>query len=188
MIPLSVDNYKQHVITDMLRRTDDFAMTEFYKTYRSEVCKRFKDRMKDGKIVTKTVDETVEKGIGTVYTTIGSTALNHDGANDAKYEEEIGILATPTPTQSAYTTVTVKNDKIVVTTKQINGFVLDNIQKVPEVGDSFDYENFTFEVIKVDGRRAEEIKLVINPKDDENEDESHKRKSRDEDDDKENKE
>ena len=82
--------------------------------------------MKDGKIVTKAVDETIEKGIGTVYTTIGSTALNHDGANDAKYEEEIGILATPTPTQSAYTTVTVKNDKIVVTTKQINGFVLDS--------------------------------------------------------------
>ena len=51
MIPLSVDNYKQHVITDMLRRTDNFAMTEFYKAYRSEVCKRFKDRMKDGKIV-----------------------------------------------------------------------------------------------------------------------------------------
>lgn len=82
--------------------------------------------MKDGKIVTKAVDETIEKGIGTVYTTIGSTALNHDGANDAKYEEEIGTLATPTPTQSAYTTVTVKNDKIVVTTKQINGFVLDS--------------------------------------------------------------
>ena len=82
--------------------------------------------MKNGKIVTKAVDETVKKGIGTVYTTIGSTALNHDGANDAKYEEEIGILATPTPTQSAYTTVTVKNDKIVVTTKQINGFVLDS--------------------------------------------------------------
>jgi predicted phosphodiesterase len=82
--------------------------------------------MKDGKIVTKAVDETVEKGIGTVYMTIGSTALNHDGANDAKYEEEIGILATPTPTQAAYTTVTVKNDKIVVTTKQINGFVLDS--------------------------------------------------------------
>ena len=82
--------------------------------------------MKDGKIVTKAVDEKIEKGIGTVYTTIGSTALNHDGANDGKYEEEIGFLATPTPTQPAYTTVTVQNDKIVVTTKQINGFVLDS--------------------------------------------------------------
>ena len=82
--------------------------------------------MKDGKIVTKAVDERIEKGIGTVYTTIGSTALNHDGANDGKYEEEIGFLVTPTPTQPAYTTVTVQNDKIVVTTKQINGFVLDS--------------------------------------------------------------
>ena len=82
--------------------------------------------MKDGKIVTKAVDGTIEKGIGTVYTTIGSTALNHDGANDAKYEEEISVLATPTPTQPAYTTITVKDDKIVVTTKQVNGYVLDS--------------------------------------------------------------
>ncbi len=82
--------------------------------------------MKDGKIVTKAVDGTIEKGIGTVYTTIGSTALNHDGANDAKYEEEISILATPTPTQPAYTTITVKDDRIVVTTKQVNGYVLDS--------------------------------------------------------------
>jgi hypothetical protein len=82
--------------------------------------------MKDGKIVTKAVDGTIEKGIGTVYTTIGSTALNHDGANDTKYEEEISILATPTPTQPAYTTITVKDDRIVVTTKQVNGYVLDS--------------------------------------------------------------
>jgi 3',5'-cyclic AMP phosphodiesterase CpdA len=82
--------------------------------------------MKDGKIVTKAVDGTIEKGIGTVYTTIGSTALNHDGANDAKYEEEISVLATPTPTQPAYTTITVKDDRIVVTTKQVNGYVLDS--------------------------------------------------------------
>ncbi len=65
----------------------------------------------------------------------------------------------------------------------LNGFVLDNLDKVPEVGDTFDYENFTFEVIKVDGRRAEEIKLTINPVEDEDEDESPKKKSRDDEDD-----
>jgi len=68
----------------------------------------------------------------------------------------------------------------------VNGFVLDNIQKVPEVGDSFDYENFTFEVIKVDGRRAEEIKLTVNPVEDGDEDEGPKKKSKDENDDKDN--
>ena len=66
----------------------------------------------------------------------------------------------------------------------VNGFVLDNLNKVPEVGDVFDYENFTFEVIKVDGRRAEEIKLVVNPIIDEDEDVKDKKKSKDEDDDK----
>jgi len=70
----------------------------------------------------------------------------------------------------------------------LNGFVLDNLDKVPEVGDAFDYENFTFEVIKVDGRRAEEIKLTIHPVEDEDEDESPKKKSRDNDDGKEEKE
>ena len=64
----------------------------------------------------------------------------------------------------------------------VNGFVLDNLNKVPEVGDTFEYENFTFEVVKVDGRRAEEIKLVVNPKDDDDEDESPRKKSRDDDD------
>ncbi len=64
----------------------------------------------------------------------------------------------------------------------LNGFVLDNLDKVPEVGDIFEYENFTFEVIKVDGRRAEEIKLTVHPVEDEEEDESPKKKSRDEDD------
>ena len=51
--------------------------------------------MKDGKIVTKSVDETIEKGIGTVYTTIGLTALNHYTAGDTTYEEEMAILVTP---------------------------------------------------------------------------------------------
>ena len=64
----------------------------------------------------------------------------------------------------------------------VNGFVLDNLNKVPEVGDVFDYENFTFEVIKVDGRRAEEIKLTINPVADEDEEENHKKKSKSDDD------
>ena len=81
--------------------------------------------MKDGKIVTKENLDVIIKGTGTVYTTIGSTALNHDGAGDSTYEEEMAVLLTPTPTQSAYTIVTVEDGQLVVTTKQIDGFVLD---------------------------------------------------------------
>ena len=35
--------------------------------------------------------------------------------------------------------------------------------KIPETGDSFEYENLSVEVMKVDGRRASEIKLTVNP-------------------------
>lgn len=98
--------------------------------------------MKDGQIVTKENLDVIPKGTGTVYTTIGSTALNHDGAGDSTYEEEMAVLLTPTPTQSAYTIVTVKGDSLVVTTKQINGFVLDQFtllaetEKVPDTDTS----------------------------------------------------
>ena len=110
------------------------------------------------------VIETIRQIDETTYIIYGSSALNDIADICVFSDEELEANAT------------------------VNGFVLDNIQKVPEVGDSFDYENFTFEVIKVDGRRAEEIKLTVNPVDDEDEDESPKKKSRDEDDGKEDKE
>ncbi len=43
----------------------------------------------------------------------------------------------------------------------VNGWVMMNTDKIPEVGDSFKYENLTAEVVKVDGKRAEEIKITV---------------------------
>ncbi|MBR4283004.1 MAG: metallophosphoesterase, partial [Clostridia bacterium] len=81
--------------------------------------------MKNGEIVTKNVTDNIEKGTGTIYTTIGSTALNHDGINDSTHIEEMFSITIPELTQSAYTTVSVSDTGLVVTTKQINGLVLD---------------------------------------------------------------
>jgi len=81
--------------------------------------------MKDGKIVSKAVTDNIKKGTGTVYTTIGSTALNHDGLNDTSNIEEMFSITIPELTQAAYTTVSVDNNNLVVTTKQLNGLVLD---------------------------------------------------------------
>jgi len=36
---------------DMMARTEDFQRTDFYKTYRDELCRSFKERMKKGKIL-----------------------------------------------------------------------------------------------------------------------------------------
>ncbi|MBQ6931813.1 MAG: HlyC/CorC family transporter [Clostridia bacterium] len=108
------------------------------------------------------VIETLRQLDDTTYIIYGSSALNDIADICVFSDEELEANAT------------------------VNGFVLDNIQKVPEVGDSFDYENFTFEVIKVDGRRAEEIKLTINPKEDDDEVDTPRKKSKDDDDGKDN--
>lgn len=51
----------------------------------------------------------------------------------------------------------------------VNGWVMDNLGKIPEVGDKFEYENLTVEVTGTDGRRASEIILTVHPAEDEEE-------------------
>lgn len=51
----------------------------------------------------------------------------------------------------------------------VSGWVLEQLGKIPEVGDSFDYENLHVEVIKTDSRRVLEIKVVVNEEEDEDE-------------------
>ncbi len=72
------------------------------------------------------------------------------------------------------------SDEVLEENATVNGFVMDNLGKVPEVGDAFSYDNLDIEVIKVDGRRAAEISLTVNPKSD-GEDEDPKDKDRSDD-------
>lgn len=81
--------------------------------------------MKNSQIATKQNPDVVQQGVGTVYTTIGSTALNHDGANDTINDEEMYHIVTPTATQPAYTSVEVKGDALHVVIKQVNGLIID---------------------------------------------------------------
>lgn len=78
-----------------------------------------------GEIATKKLTDLIPKGTGTIYTTIGSTALNHDGLGDAENVEEMFSISIPQLTQPAYTTVSIDGDSIIVTTKQLNGLILD---------------------------------------------------------------
>ncbi|MBR2020821.1 MAG: HlyC/CorC family transporter, partial [Clostridia bacterium] len=121
---------------------------------------------------------------------VGEIWDEHDEViENIKQIDEVTYIINASSALNDIADICVFSDEELEANATLNGFVLDNLQKVPEVGDIFDYENFTFEVIKVDGRRAEEIKLTVNPIEDEDEDESPKKKSRDdEDDDKEDKE
>lgn len=60
----------------------------------------------------------------------------------------------------------------------VNGWVLENLGKIPEVGDKFDFERLSVEVVRIDGRRAAEIRLTVHPADEGNADEGPDGKSR----------
>ena len=80
--------------------------------------------MKDGKVVTKATSDVIEKGVGTVYLTIGSTTPSHSEMGNSTVEAMQNIVFHDN-TQPAYTTVAIKNGKLELTIRQINGLVLD---------------------------------------------------------------
>ena len=45
----------------------------------------------------------------------------------------------------------------------LSGWVMEKLEKVPEKGESFDYENMTVTVAKVDNHRIEEVKVLCHP-------------------------
>lgn len=45
----------------------------------------------------------------------------------------------------------------------LSGFVMDQLGKIPSVGQSFDWDRFTFEVVDMDGRRVDRVLVTIKP-------------------------
>ena len=61
----------------------------------------------------------------------------------------------------------------------VNGWATDILEKIPEEGDSFEHDGLSVEVIKMDGRRIETLRVVDNRPDEDDEDEDDKRKEKD---------
>ena len=53
----------------------------------------------------------------------------------------------------------------------VGGWVVEQLGKIPEVGDTFEYHYLTAEVTKTEHRRAVEVKITVNPVKEEQEDE-----------------
>lgn len=85
--------------------------------------------MKGGKIESKSAKDSIEKGKGTIYTTLSSIGQSKEKRESMRGEEYLCAI-TPDKASPAYTAVTVKEDKVVVTTKQLDGFVLDDFSIV----------------------------------------------------------
>ena len=97
--------------------------------------------MKNGQIVSNSLGDVIPEGIGTVYTTIGGTTYIHDRIGDPNVAACLNIV-TPAADQAAYTAVSLKSNKLTVTIKQINGYILDEFviwdgtpDPIPEVDD-----------------------------------------------------
>ena len=63
------------------------------------------------------------------------------------------------------------DDDVLDDNATVNGWVLDNLGKIPAVGDRFHYDNLDVEILKVDGRRAAEIRLRVEPRSDDEDEE-----------------
>lgn len=48
----------------------------------------------------------------------------------------------------------------------VNGWVMMNLEKIPEKGDTFKFENLNAEVLSVDGKRADKIKITVEENED----------------------
>lgn len=88
--------------------------------------------------------------------------------HDEEEEEDITAVAEDTFTVSASTPVDdffeefdVSEETEVAT---VNGWVQSHTGKLPEVGDTFDFEHLTVTVMSVDEQRAEEVQVVVHPK------------------------
>ncbi len=53
----------------------------------------------------------------------------------------------------------------------VGGWVMEQMGKIPNVGDSFEYENVSVTVTELDGQRVSQIKMQVTPKPDEDEEE-----------------
>ena len=49
--PITVETYRSQVIVDMMARSDKFAYTDVYKSYRNEACRSFKEKLKRGRVL-----------------------------------------------------------------------------------------------------------------------------------------
>ncbi len=61
--------------------------------------------------------------------------------------------------------LTLLMDDFIIDFDEINystvaGFVLSNINKIPQVGDTFEYENTTFEIVDVDGNKIDKVMVT----------------------------
>ena len=107
-----------------------------------------------------TMEDVLESLVGEIWDEHDEVVENIKGAGENTYLVSCGIAL------NELCDIYPFSDEELEDNATVGGFVLDKLGKVPQVGDTFDYERMTVTVTKVEGRRAAEIKIVVTPLDD----------------------
>lgn len=104
-----------------------------------------------------TLEDILEELVGEIWDEHDVVELDVERVGDNSYIVDglasIDVL-------SEYFDVELDEDSDIST---VNGWVMANLGKVPEVNDTFDFENLSVEVVEIEGRRADSIKVTVNP-------------------------
>lgn len=108
-----------------------------------------------------TMEDIIEELVGEIWD-------EHDAVTSQEilqiYDGSYRVLCS-TNVEKMFDYFNVKYETMDVTT--VNGWVVVQLDKLPNVGDSFEYENLKVRVTKADGKRALEINIVVKPKENE---------------------
>ena len=74
-------------------------------------------------------------------------------------EQEYEVLGN-TNVQKLFEMLDIDKELDVVT---VSGWVMDELARIPEVGDTFQYENVSVRVLAMDGKRVEKIQVIVTP-------------------------
>lgn len=101
-----------------------------------------------------TLEDILEELVGEIWDEHDEVQIDIEKLSDSEYIVQGGMSI-----DDFYDYFDIHEENNEVST--VNGWIMQNIEKIPQVDDTFDYGRLTATVISVDGKRAEDVKIVV---------------------------
>ena len=101
-----------------------------------------------------TLEDILEELVGEIWDEHDEVQIDIEKLSDSEYIVQGGMSI-----DDFYDYFDIHEENNEVST--VNGWIMQNIDKIPQIDDTFDYGRLTATVISVDGKRAEDVKIVI---------------------------
>ena len=101
-----------------------------------------------------TLEDILEELVGEIWDEHDEVQIDIEKLSDSEYIVQGGMSI-----DDFYDYFDIHEENNEVST--VNGWIMQNIDKIPQIDDTFDYGRLTATVISLDGKRAEDVKIVI---------------------------